>query len=159
MNNIFKVSEIDLLKKEIIGKNVVLAGGCFDVLHPGHIIFLEQAKKEGEVLVVLLESDQKIKELKGEDRPFFTQADRAKVLSSVKFVDFIILMPHSNSASDYDEIVLKVSPSIIAATKGEVEEEFKIRSAEKTGAVLKFVTEMVEDYSTSRILNHSRGLE
>lgn len=156
--NIFKVEEIDLLKKEIAGKKAVLAGGCFDVLHPGHIVFLESAKKEGDILVVLLESDLKIKELKGEDRPFFTQVDRAKVLSSVKFVDFIVLMPYTNNEADYDAIVLKIDPSVIAATKGGADDEFKKRSAEKVGATLKFVTEIVEDYSTTSILNYGRSL-
>lgn len=155
--NIFKVEEIDLLKKETAGKKVVLAGGCFDVLHPGHIVFLESAKKEGDLLVVLLESDLKIKELKGEDRPFFTQVDRAKVLSSVRFVDFIVLMTYSNNESDYDEVVLKINPSVIAATKGGVDEAFKKRSAEKAGADLRFVTEVIGDYSTSQILKFGRG--
>lgn len=155
--NIFKIEEIDFLKKEAQGKKIVLAGGCFDVLHPGHITFLEQAKKEGDFLVVLLESDQKIKELKGGDRPFFSQSDRAKVLSSVRFVDFIILMPYTNSESDYDEIILKINPVTIAVTKGGTDEAFKRRSAEKTGASLKFVTEAIGDYSTSRILNFARG--
>ena len=63
---------------------IVLVGGCFDILHLGHVVFLEKAKKEGDVLVVLLESDEKVRFLKGKGRPVHTQSERAEILSALK---------------------------------------------------------------------------
>ena len=75
-------------------KITVLAGGCFDVLHPGHIVFLEKAKKAGDYLVVLLESDKKIRKLKGKGRPVHSQKERAEILSALKSVDSVVCLPY-----------------------------------------------------------------
>lgn len=136
---------------QIKGK-LVLAGGCFDVLHPGHIVFLEKAKRAGDSLLVLLESDQKIKKLKGQGRPVHTQKDRAKILAALEFVDFIVCLPFMEKDIEYDELIAKIKPDIIAATYGDKEIGFKKRTAQKVGAKLKFVTKMVGTHSTSGIL-------
>lgn len=154
MAKIIRVNQILSLTKNLreSGKTIVLAGGCFDVLHPGHVIFLEKAKKAGDCLVVLLESDEKVKKLKGVSRPVHTQAERAKVLSALQAVDYVILLPEMESDSAYDELVQKIKPNIIAATYGEVSLHQK-RAAKLSGAKLKFVTRQIGSYSTSRILN------
>jgi rfaE bifunctional protein nucleotidyltransferase chain/domain len=101
-----------------MGMVKVLVGGCFDLLHKGHISFLKKAKKAGDKLVVLLESDEKIKKLKGESRPVQIQEVRAKALSGLGFVDEIIKLPFMDSDKDYDELVKKIKPDIIAVTEG-----------------------------------------
>ena len=63
---------------------VVLVGGCFDLLHYGHIAFLKEAKKHGDYLIVLLESDENVRRLKGEGRPFHTQKQRKEMLASCR---------------------------------------------------------------------------
>lgn len=133
-------------------KKIVLVGGCFDVLHPGHIVFLEKAKKAGDRLVVLLESDRKIKELKGVNRPVHNQKQRAQVLKSVRFVDEVVLLPFIETEESYDEIIKKVNPDIIAVTSSDPQNHHK-RSAKLIGAKLKIVTKVVGNHSTSRILN------
>ena len=80
--------ELDWLRLE--GKRVVVTNGCFDLLHSGHIYSLEEAKKQGDILVVALNTDDSIKRLKGNDRPIKTLDERAKVLSAIGIVDFII---------------------------------------------------------------------
>lgn len=135
------------------GKIIVLAGGCFDVLHPGHVIFLERAKQTGDCLVVLLESDEKVKYLKGINRPVHNQAERAKVLSALRAVDYVVLLSSMESDSAYDALVQKIKPDVIAVTYGEANQHQK-RAAKLTGAKLKFVTRQIGNYSTSRILNH-----
>lgn len=131
---------------------IVLVGGCFDVLHPGHVIFLEKAKQEGDLLIVLLESDEKIKLLKGIDRPVHAQIDRAKILSALQSVDYVVLLPFMETDLAYDTLVRQIKPDIIAVTEGE-EYQHQERAAKLTGAELKFVTKIIGNYSTSRILN------
>lgn len=146
-----KAHSIKSLKEK--SEKIVLVGGCFDVLHPGHIIFLEKAKKAGNYLVVLLESDEKIRKIKGEKRPVHNQKERALVLSALKAVDFIIPLPYLEKEDDYDRLILKISPDLIAATKGSKDIDHKIRSAKKAGAKVKFVTKYIGDHSTSKILD------
>jgi len=134
----------------------VLVGGCFDVLHPGHVVFLEKAKKEGDYLIVLLESDQKVKLLKGANRPVQTQQERAKVLSAVKFVDLVVMLPNMETEKEYDELVKKIAPDVIAATKGDMNAHYHQRSAKLVGAKFKYVTKMIGNYSTTRILDYKK---
>ena len=92
ISGIKKSSEIaDITRKK--GRLVILTGGCFDILHIGHIRFLEEAKKLGGNLFILLESDKKVKELKGKNRPIFSQKERAHTLASLVSVDHIIMLP------------------------------------------------------------------
>lgn len=138
-------------KNVSVSKKVVLVGGCFDVLHLGHIVFLQKAKNEGDVLVVLLESDEKVKQLKGKGRPVHTQKERASVLSALDAVDFVILLPFMEN-SDYDTLISQIKPDVIAVTAG-YESKYHKQAAKLVGAKLKFVTKKVGNYSTSRILN------
>lgn len=143
---------IGLLKKQ--NKKIVLAGGCFDVLHPGHVVFLEKAKKEGDILVVLLESDEKVRQLKGISRPVHSQKERAKVLSALRSVDCVVMLPFMKKSLDYDELIGKIKPDVIAATFGENNADHQ-RVARKVGAKLKFVTKIIGNHSTSKILGHN----
>lgn len=134
------------------GKVVVLAGGCFDILHPGHVIFLEKAKKTGDILVVFLESDQKVKELKGVNRPVHTQQERAQVLSALRAVDCVVMLPYMKFEAEYDELIAKIKPDVIAATSKDTNNPHYQRSAKLVGAKLKVVTKIIGNYSTSRLL-------
>ena len=135
-----------------MGEVVVLVGGCFDVLHPGHIIFLEKAKKAGDRLIVLLESDEKIKKIKGVNRPVHNQKERVLVLEALKFVDKVIQLPYLENEKDYDEIVEKINPDIIATTSADPQIHHKKRTARLVGAKLKYVTKRIGNYSTSKLL-------
>lgn len=135
-------------------KTTVLVGGCFDVLHPGHVIFLEKAKKAGDILIVMLESDQKIRKIKGIHRPVHNQKERELVLKALKSVDVVIPLPFIDSDQEYDKIIQKIKPNIIAATAGDPQNHHKVRSAKLAGAKLKFVTKLIGQHSTSRILNY-----
>ncbi|HBQ51076.1 TPA: glycerol-3-phosphate cytidylyltransferase [Candidatus Daviesbacteria bacterium] len=136
------------------GKKIVLVGGCFDILHPGHVIFLEKAKKEGDLLVVLLESDQKVHELKGLNRPIHTQKARAKVLSALRSVDRVVMLPFMHKEEEYDAIIQKIKPKVIAATSGDYANKFKQRSAKLVGSKLKYVTRLIGNHSSSKILTN-----
>lgn len=142
------------LKKE--GKFICLVGGCFDILHPGHVIFLEKAKKEGDLLVVLLENDQKVRQLKGLNRPVHTQQERALILASLNCVDLVVMLPNMDKEKEYDQIIQEINPNVIAATAGDLANNYKKRSAKLVGAKLKYVTKIVGNHSSSRILT-SKG--
>ena len=73
------------------GRRVVFTNGCFDIIHPGHILHLQQARAEGDVLVIALNSDESVRKLKGEGRPVFGQNERALVLAALEPVDYIII--------------------------------------------------------------------
>ncbi|KKP80512.1 MAG: Glycerol-3-phosphate cytidyltransferase TagD [Candidatus Levybacteria bacterium GW2011_GWB1_35_5] len=132
-------------------KVIVLAGGCFDVLHIGHIKFLEKARQKGDYLFILLESDESVKKLKGNKRPINSQDDRAQILSALKFVDFVILLNGIKISKDYDDLVEKIHPDIIAVTQNDNAIFHKQRQAKKINAKVISVMERLEDKSTTRL--------
>ena len=71
------------------GKRIVFTNGCFDILHAGHIHYLEQAKRLGDILVVGLNSDRSVRKLKGRGRPVSPEKDRARVLAALSCVDCV----------------------------------------------------------------------
>ncbi|MDD3296649.1 MAG: adenylyltransferase/cytidyltransferase family protein [Candidatus Omnitrophica bacterium] len=90
-------------------KKIVFANGCFDILHPGHLSLLRQAKKKGDVLVVGMNSDSSVRKIKGLRRPIFNQRFRSQILEAIEFVDYILIF---NGKTPYREIV-KLRPDII----------------------------------------------
>ncbi len=137
------------LKKE--GKTVVLTGGCFDILHLGHLKFLEAAKKGGDILFVFVESDENVRRVKGENRPINTQDERIGLLAAIRFVDYVIKLPLMHDNNDYDKLTKMVQPSIIAVTKGSEVIKHARRQAEKIGCEVIEVVGRIPDRSTSKI--------
>ena len=72
-------------------KRIAWTNGCFDIIHAGHVDYLERSKAFGDSLVVGLNSDASVKKLKGDFRPIFSELDRAKVLCSIVYVDYVVL--------------------------------------------------------------------
>jgi FAD synthetase len=133
-------------------KKVVLAGGCFDILHIGHLRFLEEAKKEGDELWVLLESDETITKNKGDGRPINDQTDRAKLLAAMELVAHVVLLkPHMTNA-EYDALIIAIKPAIIATTKGDLHRVHKERQAKLIGAQVKDVIENMHNQSTTKLI-------
>jgi rfaE bifunctional protein nucleotidyltransferase chain/domain len=149
MEQIINTNQLNLIEK---CEEIVLVGGCFDILHLGHITFLKKAKEMGETLVVLLESDETIKKLKGKDRPINNQKNRAEMLSQLKMVDWIIELPDMKNGSDYDDLIEKIKPKIIAITEGDKKIDIKRKQAEMIGARLVEVTKEIPFCSTSGII-------
>ena len=82
---------IDAIKSEQRkGKKIVFTNGCFDILHRGHVTYLNQARDLGDLLIVGINSDESVKRLKGQERPVNMLEDRAYVLSALKSVDYVI---------------------------------------------------------------------
>lgn len=83
------ISEITIERNR--GHRMVLANGCFDLLHAGHIRYLSGAKELGDVLVVGINSDRQTRLLKGGNRPFTTESERAEIVSALRFVDYVTI--------------------------------------------------------------------
>jgi len=132
-------------------KSIVLVGGCFDILHYGHIYFLNEAKKLGHYLIVALEPDSRIKKLKGIDRPIHNEQIRKEMLLSLKAVDEVIVLPEFTSNEDYYEFVEKIKPTIIAITENDLLTVIKKDQAKKVNAKLKIVPK-IKNLSSSSII-------
>jgi D-beta-D-heptose 7-phosphate kinase/D-beta-D-heptose 1-phosphate adenosyltransferase len=96
-------------KKEI----VVFTNGCFDIIHPGHVYILEQAKAKGDILIVGLNSDSSIKSFKSSDRPICNQDDRAYILAAFSCVDHIIIFDEDTP----EKLISDISPDVLVKGK------------------------------------------
>jgi len=101
------VKTLSSLKKR--GKRVVFTNGCFDIIHVGHVDYLSKARQLGDILVVGLNSDSSVRKIKGKGRPINKELDRAKVLSSLCFVDYVTIF---NEATP-ENLIKKVKPDIL----------------------------------------------
>jgi rfaE bifunctional protein nucleotidyltransferase chain/domain len=90
------------------GKTLALANGVFDLLHVGHIRYLEGAKAEADVLVVGVNDDESVRMLKGEGRPVMGQADRAELIAAMRCVDYVVLFPGRTVA----DLLLRLKPDV-----------------------------------------------
>ncbi len=101
---------IDYLKTQ--GKKIVFTNGCFDLLHIGHIHFLKESKKLGDILIVALDSDESVRNIKGNGRPVINQIERAQILSALDCVDYVTIF----SSKELNFLLKELRPDIL--TKG-----------------------------------------
>lgn len=152
-NKIIEFKDIQLLKENIKGKKAVLIGGSYDIMHYGHISFLKMAKKEGDVLVVALESDEFSKQKK-KKVPVHNQDQRAEILACLIPVDYVLKLPFFQSHQEYSDLVHSIHPSVIAVTEGDIRLDKKRKQAESVGAVVKEVTPQLMKFSSSNIVSY-----
>ncbi len=100
---------LDNLLKNRSGKRVVFTNGCFDILHAGHVAYLNSAKELGDILIVGLNSDASVKRLKGEKRPIVTEKDRQFVLQNLKAVDWVEIFDQDTPY----ELIKKIIPDVL----------------------------------------------
>ena len=99
-------SVLQQLKTE--GKTVVTTNGCFDVLHLGHLRYLQAARQLGDLLVVAVNSDTSVRQLKGENRPLVPEAERAEMLAGLECVDYVVIFPELTPI----DLLSELKPSI-----------------------------------------------
>jgi len=92
------------------GKKIVLANGCFDLFHVGHIRYLAGAKALADCLIVGINSDEQVKKLKGGNRPFMPQQERAEIISALKFVDYVTIFAEPT----VEELIRAIRPDFHA---------------------------------------------
>ena len=109
-----KILELSRLKAKIaswrvFSDQIVFTNGCFDLLHLGHIDYLEKARKLGDRLVIGLNSDESVKLLKGDNRPIHSQETRSRILAAMEFIDAIVIFEEETPA----DLIKSVNPDIL----------------------------------------------
>ena len=138
-------------KKE--SRKLVFTNGCFDILHSGHVRYLQTAAGFGDILVLGLNSDTSVRKLKGSRRPIMTQADRAYILSAIEAIDCIVIFYEETPA----RLIQKISPDVLVKggdyLPGDV---VGYDTVKENGGCVKIVP-YVEGKSTSEIVNSILG--
>ncbi len=134
-------------------ENIVFVSGVFDILHEGHLVFLSGAKKivgdKGKLLVAI-HDDKSVREKKGPERPYNTLETRLTNLSTVDAVDLVMPWYGWNNIIDF---VKKLKPAYIAITDGDPYQDKKQEIADEIGSKLVVVTQRLEEFSTTKIIN------
>ena len=141
------------IKKQKADKKLVLVTGCFDILHSAHQKFLQKAKTKNSLLLVGLESDKRVRVLKGKERPVNSWTKRAKNLSEQKFVDYIFHLPEDLEKKETQELLIaELKPDILAVSSHTKNLDRKKLLIEKYGGQLKIVYLHNPHFSTTKIL-------
>jgi D-beta-D-heptose 7-phosphate kinase/D-beta-D-heptose 1-phosphate adenosyltransferase len=135
------------------GRRIVFTNGCFDVLHRGHVSYLNQAKRLGDVLIVAVNDDASVRRLKGPDRPVNTAADRAAILTALSCVDHVTRFSEDTPVS----LILLLKPDVYA--KGG---DYTPEMLTETPVVHSFggtvhILDYVSDHSTSAVIERIRS--
>ncbi len=137
------------------GKTVVTTNGCFDILHVGHVRYLQKSKSFADYLIVLLNSDKSVKSIKGDDRPVNNEQDRAELLAALNCVDFVVMFDEDSPAALLDEIKPDVYTKGADYTMETLpEREIMI----KNGTKVEFI-DFVQGKSTTNIINKINNKE
>ncbi len=104
------MNDFEKFSKDRKGKKVVFTNGCFDILHRGHISYLNEAKSLGDLLVIGINTDKSVKRLKGEDRPVNNEDDRAFMLNNLKAVDYVFFFEENDNPYT---LIQEIQPDIL----------------------------------------------
>lgn len=138
---------VNLVKEQ--GKKVVFTNGCFDILHVGHISYLENAKKQGDILIVGVNSDASTRRLKGPTRPINNENDRACMLSALKSVDYTVIFDEDTP----EDLIAYLKPSIHVKGGDYKKEDLpETKIVEAYGGKV-VILNFVEGKSTTNIIN------
>ena len=144
-------AEAPVIRKTYAEQRLVFTNGCFDILHVGHIRYLTAAKQLGDILVVGLNSDDSVRQLKGPDRPINSEADRAEILAALAVVDHVVIFQELRVT----RLVTLLKPdlyvkggdySIDSLDRGEVDALRSVRAEIK-------IVPLVPGRSTTRLIN------
>lgn len=137
------------------GKTVATTNGCFDILHVGHVRYLQKSASFTDYLIVLLNSDKSVKSIKGDDRPINNEMDRAEVLLALNCVDFVVLFDEDSPADLLDEI----KPDVYTKGADYTMETLPERDIMiKNGTRVEFI-DFVQGKSTTNIINKINNKE
>lgn len=132
----------------------VFTNGVFDIIHKGHIKLLEYCKSQGDYLVVAIDTDARVKQIKGNNRPVNKQEDRRTVLEAIRYVDEVV---YFNSADDLKELYRTISPDILVKGNERTAEELRERDDIPEKIEIKLCP-FVENYSTTGTMKKIKSL-
>ena len=130
------------------GKTVVLANGCFDVLHAGHVRYLEAAKSIGDMLVVAINSDEQVATLKGAGRPLLPESERAEIVAALAAVDLVTIFCEPTVA----ELLVAIKPDIHAKGTDYTEDTVPERDVVRSFGGRTAIVGDPKDHSTSDMI-------
>ena len=136
------------------GKKLVATNGCFDLLHVGHVRYLQAARRLGDVLAVGLNGDRSIRALKGSGRPIYNEGDRAEMLAALECVDFVAIFPEMRAV----QFILAAQPAIYAKGGDYTSETLNAEeraALQEVGAEIRIIP-FEKGYSTSFLLEQLR---
>jgi len=134
-------------KLRFSGKRIVTTNGCFDLLHPGHIEYLEEARSEGDVLFVAVNSDFSVKENKGDLRPVNKEGDRCRMVASLQCVDKVFVFNEKDPRS----FIKKIKPAIHVKGGDYTGRLIEQDTVEECGGVVRLL-QFVNGYSTTDLI-------
>lgn len=149
--NIKELKEIiNKISKENNNLKIVFTNGCFDILHRGHVEYLQKARELGDLLILGLNSDSSVKRLKGENRPINNEKDRAIVLSALECVDFVIIFDDDTPF----ELIKNLKPDILVKGGDYKLENVIGREFAKETILIDFV----DGYSTTKTIKNIKNI-
>lgn len=109
------------LRKQHQSKTIVLGSGVFDLLHCGHVAYLQALRKHGDIVVVMVKSDERVRAGKGPTRPILPEADRATMVDALKGIDYVFVAPHIDFAGMvvdpvYQKVLTMLQPDVFYST-------------------------------------------
>ncbi len=140
--------ELTLFLEKNQGKKIVFTNGCFDILHRGHVTYLAEARKLGDLLVIGVNADASVKRLKGPERPINNEKDRCFVLSQLKSVDFTEIFTEDTPLN----LILEVKPKVLV--KGgdwKIDQIVGGKEVQSMGGQV-FSLNFVDGYSTTSLI-------
>lgn len=136
------------------GKTVVFTNGCFDVLHPGHTRYLAEARKRGDVLLVAVNSDRSVRELKGPARPIFPANERAEVLAALSVVDYVTIFDDSTP----QKLIARLLPQVLVKGGDWAPDKIVGRAEVEAAGGRVVLIPVIDNFSTSSLVEAARKL-
>jgi D-glycero-beta-D-manno-heptose 1-phosphate adenylyltransferase len=136
------------------GKRVVFTNGCFDILHPGHIRMLERARSLGDALIVAINSDPSVQEMKGPQRPVIPEGERAELLASLAAVDFVTIFGEATPR----ELIAEILPSVLVKGSDWGPDEIVGREEVEAAGGEVVSIPLEPGYSTTKLIDRIRRL-
>lgn len=130
------------------GARIILANGCFDLLHVGHIRYFEGARALGDLLIVGINSDEQVRALKGEGRPFMAERERAEIVASIRAVDIVTIFPEPT----VEELIRAIRPDIHAKGTDYTEETVPERDVVRSYGGRVAIVGDPKDHSTTEMV-------
>jgi len=155
MRKVLSIAEAVALVEHLrhSSKQVVLTNGVFDLLHPGHVRYLQDARRQGDALIVAVNSDRSVRAIKGPERPVNPESERAEILSALACVDAVVVFDEDNP----QQVVNRLQPDVLVkGADWAVDEIIGRETVESRGGRVVRIP-IAEGYSTSAIIEKIRG--
>ncbi|QQG45453.1 MAG: adenylyltransferase/cytidyltransferase family protein [Candidatus Sungiibacteriota bacterium] len=164
MASLISINKLAEVRRKHRHKTIVFCSGTFDLTHPGHVLFLEDCKKQGDILVVAVGDDVSIRDIKGEKRPIFNHHMRAKMINSLKPVDYCLVSsaPKGRPLGFMEEMFRRLKPDVYVVNEDAFDIPTRRHLIQKLGikfAVLKRrCPKKFDQVSTTKLIEKIRAI-